>query len=225
MAVVKQSLQVFSGKIGNVVYKRRGNTNYIATLPSKYTKSESLAAQNSRARFKVLGKFSKYLISSPALKEIWNISDFVGIYPYHKILKANSPLLDGTNLSVNNMIAPRTPENPVNAILLSKTELFLTLTDYIFPPKANQFQLNLILVFFSPKNPDIFPLEFAFLTSDVQPGVLNYSFQLPATAVQFISEFEKVIIYTVLSFTKSKKLSWFSNKGTLFLTSEINSDL
>ncbi|MHC1737215.1 MAG: hypothetical protein AB9882_04325 [Ignavibacteriaceae bacterium] len=221
MAVVKQSLQVLSGKIGNVVYKRRGNTNYIATMPSKYTKSESLAAKNARDRFKVLGKFSKYLLSSPVLKEIWKNSGLNGIYSYHKILKANSPLLDGQNLSVNNMIAPKTPENPVKVLSLSQTELLLTLNDYIFPAKATDFQLNIILAFFAPKNERSSPFQFAFVKSDAQPGSLNYTFQLPPTAVNFIAEFERVIIYTALSFTKSKKVSWYCNKGSLFLTSEI----
>ena len=221
MAIVKQSLQVLTGKIGNVVYKRRGNTNYIATKPSKYTKSNSLAAQNARIRFKVLGQFSKYLLTLPVLKKIWDNSGLDGIYAYHKILKANSSLLDGQNLSVNNVIAPKTPENPVKVVSLSQTELLITLNDYVFPEKANQFQLNIILTFLIPKNSETSPLQFAFLQGDVQPGSLSYTFELPPTAVTFISDFEKLIIYSALSFTKSKKISWFSNQGSLFLTSEI----
>jgi len=221
MAVVKQSIQVLSGKIGTVVYKRRGNINYVAAMPVKYKKSESPAALTARDRFKVLGALSKYLISSPRLKEIWNSSELDGIYAYHKILKANSPLLREHTLSVYNMIAPKTPEDPVDSLSLTKTELSLTLTDYVFPSKATAFQLNLILAFLQPKSPQTSSLAFAFLKGDVQPGTLNYTFQLSPTAVKYIDDFEKVIIYTALSFTESKKLSWYSKKGALFLTSEI----
>jgi hypothetical protein len=221
MAVVKQSLQVLSGKLGSVVYKRRGNTNYVATMPTKYTMSGSPAAQNARKSFKTLSAFSKYVISSPRLKDIWNTSNLDGIYAYHKIMRANAPLIREGDPSVYNMIAPKTSEDPVNSVSLSKTELFLTLNNYVFLPHAEAFFLNLIFTFFHPKNPHTPFMEFAFLKGDAKPGSLDYTFQLPETAVKFIDEYEKVITYTALSFIKSKKLCCYSNTAVLFLTSEI----
>ncbi|MDY0081123.1 MAG: hypothetical protein RBR95_11090 [Ignavibacteriaceae bacterium] len=221
MAVVKQSLQVLSGKVGNVVYRRRGKINYMAALPKRYKMSKSPEAQAARKRFKTLSAFSKYVNTFHRLKEIWNDSTLEGLYAYNKIMKANAPHMQVEDLSVYNMIAPKTSEDPIKSLTLSKTELFLSLNNYVFPPEAEDFFLTLILTFYSPVNPGIPFMEFAFVQGNAQPGTLDYKFQLSETAVRFIGEYQKVIAYTALSFTQSKHLSCYSNTAVLFQTSEI----
>lgn len=87
MKISKKYFGELSGKLGDVVFKQRGNTNYIASSPRKYTKPNSVEFENRKSIFKIAAKFSSAVNSIPELKYFWMNSNKNGASAYQKINK------------------------------------------------------------------------------------------------------------------------------------------
>lgn len=115
MAKLKNKfLGEIQGKIGDVVFKQRGSTNYISFKPRKYLQSNSTAREIAKNKFKHAAKFSSAVNSIPELKYFWMNSNKNGASAYQKINKsALKTFSEGHSVNWLKM----TPENGFGVIV------------------------------------------------------------------------------------------------------------
>lgn len=64
-------LNNITGKVGNIIIRRRYGKTIISAVPSCYNKSNSLSSINNRKRFATIANISKALNSVPEFKKLW----------------------------------------------------------------------------------------------------------------------------------------------------------
>lgn len=221
MAIIKSSLFVLSGNIGNYILKRRGKTEYISLKPASYTTSQSPAAVQNRNKFASLTAFCKFVNKSHRLKQIWLSSEVEGSSAYHKLMKTNAPLLKDGLLTPNNQIAPRTLQNPVNGITLTLEDITISLNNEIIPPPQSDYTFDVVLSFIRPKTPETSPVVSFQLFSNVPPDSLEITLSLFPFIKETFPLYEEVIIFSCFSKSMGKKVSWFSHNGKKFTISDL----
>ncbi|MHC1739445.1 MAG: hypothetical protein AB9882_15670 [Ignavibacteriaceae bacterium] len=221
MAIIKSSLFVLSGNIGNYILKRRGKTEYISLKPVSYTTSQTPAAVQNRNKFASLTIFSTFVNKSHRLKQIWLNSDLEGSSPYHKLMKANASNLKDGLLTPLNQIAPRTFENPVNEIALTLENITITLNTEIIPRPQSDYTLDVILSYIRPKAPEKPPVVSFQLFSNVSPDSPILTFSLFPFIKETFPLYEEVIVFTCLSKSMENQISWFSRNGEKFTISDL----
>ena len=221
MAIIKSSLFVLSGNIGNYILKRRGKTEYISLKPVSYTTSQSPAAVQNRSKFASLTLFSKFVNKSHRLKQIWLSSPLEGSSPYHKLMKANASNLKDGLITPLNQIAPRTFENPVSGIALTLEDITITLNTGIIPPPQSDYTLDVILTFIRPKAPETPPVVSFQLSGKVPPDSPDLNFSLFRFIKDAFPLYEEVIAFTCLSRTIEKQVSWLARDGVKFTISDL----
>ena len=88
MAILKENpLGIISGRIGELIFRRRNGKIVVYKRPSPSTKPLSIGSINSRQNFKSLVHFSKYLNSVPLIHDLWIKSTKRS---YLSIMKANA---------------------------------------------------------------------------------------------------------------------------------------
>ena len=74
MARFISSIGQITGKLGGVVFKRRGNKTYISKIPAHIKPSADPVVIQRRKKFAWVGKFTSAVNSSPLLKALWKSS-------------------------------------------------------------------------------------------------------------------------------------------------------
>ena len=99
MARFISSIGQITGKLGGVVFKRRGNKIYVSKAPGHLKPSKDPATKLRRKKFAWVGKFAAVVNSSPLLKSLWYSSSSRSISSFNKIFKqvfSTFPSLDYT---------------------------------------------------------------------------------------------------------------------------------
>ncbi len=131
MARVKKNfLGEVRGKIGDVVYKKRGKTEYAASTPKARTDEVSPAETANRNRMKVAGKFAKAVKDVDVLKKIWEsveIEEYEDSEAINKITGINYKSFSPGKATEENKITPEGFNFPVKSVdcLESKVEVEL----------------------------------------------------------------------------------------------------
>lgn len=76
-----------SGKLGNLVFKKRGNITYISKLPQFRRIPTDQATIDRKKKFAGVGKIATAINSSPLLKALWIPGSTKLLSPYNKIFK------------------------------------------------------------------------------------------------------------------------------------------
>lgn len=87
MARFISSIGQITGKLGGVVFKRRGNKTYISKAPAHIKPTNDPATKLRRKKFAWVGKFAAAVNSSPLLRSLWNSSSSRSISSFNKIFK------------------------------------------------------------------------------------------------------------------------------------------
>ena len=105
--IVKKGKKVFySGKLGPIVLRVKGDLNVIAKAPASYKKSKSKKAVTGRSNFASVVGFARCINRIAEIKEILNNSSLPGTDAYHKLIKGNMLNVESGLLSRNNFITP-----------------------------------------------------------------------------------------------------------------------
>lgn len=84
----KQVLGKLKGSIGDIVFRQRNGTNYVATKPGSFNTPEDPASVDRRERFKLAVRLSSNINSVPYLNSIWSRKTG-GSSPFNFITKTN----------------------------------------------------------------------------------------------------------------------------------------
>ncbi len=95
-----------SGKIGDIVFKKRNGKTYISKAASNYTLSQLPAEINKRNRQRVNGKFAKQIIQNKLLKAVWDKEKAPCSTGYNKINQVNFHLCEPDRPSEKACITP-----------------------------------------------------------------------------------------------------------------------
>lgn len=136
----------FSGKIGDIVFRQVHNKILLCSKPARYNTSNSENAIYTRNRFINLSVFASFLNKIEVVKNCWKESNTAGTTSYKKILRANSPLMEGRNISITNRVLPE--KYAEAAIILSVEKDILTII--IKKRKFNSLRIIVIAVFQKP---------------------------------------------------------------------------
>jgi hypothetical protein len=91
MARVTGFLQGISGKVGDLVYVKRGGKTYVRSRTKKRKKTMSPALIASQERFRIAGKISQKILSISELKHFWERGKSKEVSCYNKIFKKVFP--------------------------------------------------------------------------------------------------------------------------------------
>ena len=87
--IYDQHLGRTRGKVGDVIFKIRGEKSFVGNAPKKYKTTKAEGAIFNRNRFSMLTDFSSAVNNSPELKSLWKDSKCEGNIPFRKIFKKN----------------------------------------------------------------------------------------------------------------------------------------
>ena len=109
MAKVKKNfLGEVRGKVGDVIYRKRGKVEYASSVPKK-RESFSPAEIENQNKMKAAGKFSRVVKDIEVLFKIWDsakIKDYEDSHPVNKITGINYKYVLPGKVTENNKITP-----------------------------------------------------------------------------------------------------------------------
>ena len=99
MARFISSIGQITGKLGGVVFKKRGNKTYISKIPAYIKPTNDPATKQRRKKFAWVGKFTRAVNSSPLLKTLWKSSSSRLVSAYNNIFQSVFGSIDSKDLS------------------------------------------------------------------------------------------------------------------------------
>ncbi len=154
MARVKKNfLGEVHGKIGDVVYKKRGKTEYAASTPKERTDDVSPAETANRNRMKVAGKFAKAVKGIEVLKKIWEsveIEKYKDSDPINKITGINYKSFLPGKATEENKITPEGFNIPVKSVNCLDSKIEVKLNEVLRKKGNEKFVLVLLTWFERP---------------------------------------------------------------------------
>ena len=109
MAKVKKNfLGEVRGKVGDVIYRKRGNMEYVSSVPKKRVSFSDAEIENQN-KMKAAGKFSRVVKDIEVLFKIWDSAKIKGYedsHPVNKITGINYKYVLPGRVTENNKITP-----------------------------------------------------------------------------------------------------------------------
>jgi hypothetical protein len=99
MAKFISSIGQISGKLGGVVFKRRGNKTFITKVPEHIKPVKDPVTLQRRRKFAWVGKFTKAVNSSPILHALWKPQSTRSVSVYNHIFQSVYGNIDIKDLS------------------------------------------------------------------------------------------------------------------------------
>ena len=87
MARIVSPIGFITGKLGDLVFKKRGGINYITKAPRPHKPTKDPVVKERRSKFAWVGKFASAVSSIPILKAIWIPESSRSVSPFNKIFK------------------------------------------------------------------------------------------------------------------------------------------
>lgn len=210
MATLDRSiLGDIKGKVGNIVFRKMNNKTFVSLRPEVYKTSNSPAALYSRNRFINISLFASFLNGIDPIKNCWKESKTPGTIAYKKIIKSNSPLMDGEFISPANRVLPE--KNIENDIVL--TDVTDTLKIEMKKRKFDLLRIILVSVFEKPGKkglPEISCHKMEGVFTDVTS---TYNITKDTIYAGFAKEYERVIIFPVVLLNYKGKTSMMGGKS------------
>ncbi len=138
--VYRKVLGSVSGKVGDVIMRRRNGEQFAYAIPLNFTPSKSEKAVEGRNNFKLAVLLAKTVTADPVLKAIWKNAKIKGTVPYNRVIMYNRPLCSGGSLTLKNIITPPGGSLPISVVAVDKSGLTVTLEKK--PPFENIFFLH-----------------------------------------------------------------------------------
>jgi hypothetical protein len=166
MARIKnQLLGNVSGFIGPVVYKIRGNTQYIAARPNSFIPGTDPASVFRRDQIAYAGKLASKIYSIGIIKKLWSPKAKNQSYIYQKISAVNYHSANCNDLNKIPKLSPTQDFLVTNPSFLFQKKSFLFKSDplgastIINPAKEKFIVPAVVIVLKNPKSPASPPME------------------------------------------------------------------
>jgi len=126
MARFISSIGQITGKLGGVVFKRRGNKTYVSKAPGHLKPTNDPATKQRRKKFAWVGKFTKAVNASPLLNALWKPSSSKSVSVFNKIFKEVFNSTDSHDLSGTPVFTPCAPfALKSKSVLFGKSSIFV----------------------------------------------------------------------------------------------------
>ena len=127
MAKFISSIGQISGKLGGVVFKRRGNKTFITKVPVHIKPAKDPATLQRRKKFAWVGKFTKAVNSSPILHSLWKPLSTRSVSVYNNIFQSVFGSIDIKDLSGIPIFIPYfSPFSLINkSVTFGKSSIFV----------------------------------------------------------------------------------------------------
>lgn len=210
--VVDKFTGSFSGKLGDVVFRRYKNGSvFVARQKSVKTVSYSEKCINTRNNFKVAVGFAKVANKLPDIHTVWKNSRYEGRSPYTKILKSNIAFVNKNLLpGKSTKLTPGGFGIDMELLSISNEKICLNLSLPEFSKHVLnlKLKLNIVLALYNPVKSDI-EMNFTFIadSTDIVFTDLNnfHAFELIFGSMNndAISEYKNTVIFFALTNTES----------------------
>ncbi|MDX1700514.1 MAG: hypothetical protein R3250_07855 [Melioribacteraceae bacterium] len=171
MARVKGNvLGNLSGKLGNLSARTRNGETTLSARPSSFNASQDPEVVANRQKFAVTANFSKYVLSIPTLKDIWEITKANNLSVSNAIFKANYPYSSADRPTDDNILTPDGFTLPVTSaeIDAGNVAVVLSAMNTATIIEANEVDVSFasIIVLYNPISPEDAPFKIIKLFQD-----------------------------------------------------------
>ena len=215
MAEKKPSiLGEFSGRIGNIVIKKRNGKTYASKAASKYTISQLPHEIDKRNIQTVNGKFASVINSSRLLKSIWYKEKAPCVNAYNKINKVNYHLCAPDHPTEKAQITPGGFKLEVNEINIKPDKLEITLRPIKLQQDETQITYIMILSLWNPRAKRTAPFEFLIPEDYAAEGTL-LTFRLNKAGAALAKKYKNKTIFLAAVTLNNKKdiIRWSETLG------------
>jgi len=204
-----------SGKLGNLAARTVYGQTIMSARPSSFNVSYSDAVVEVRQKFAVTGSFSKAVLDSQNLKEIWDKVRIQGISTFNTIFKSNYPFSTSLHPTISNIITPDGFTSPVASCSIVGQNLTVQLNPLIsvntFSAEELNISLSALVVLHTPISVDDPEFRIFNLEKDVELFNFQsaYTAELPLSTVQsaLIGKYSNSIFYvTCITRTVANKI-------------------
>jgi len=146
------------GKLGNLAARTIYGQTIISARPSSYNVNYSNEAVAARQKFAVTGAFSKAVLNSQNLREIWDKVRIQGLSTFNTIFKANYPFTSQSLPTLSNIITPNGFNSPVTSCSISGENIAVVLNPLSninsFSPEEKSLTITLLAMLHTPTSND-----------------------------------------------------------------------
>ena len=104
--LTKAVLGRVSGRLGDITFRQRNGSNYLATSPSSFATPMDTASVTRRDRFAFSCKLAANIISIPYLKLLWGAEVVDGISAYNTIIQTNYKFVSADSITDLTYLSP-----------------------------------------------------------------------------------------------------------------------
>jgi hypothetical protein len=209
--LINQVMGDHTGKVGNLIYRRRNGKIVVYKVPEKIKKSESQASKDIRKKLKPMSQFASEVCSFPELKLIWESDTrYKAVAPYHKVEQANKNLVTPDRPTINCRIVPDFGfKLNVNSVEANKEKVSIVVTvekelvDYYKQLKG--FIVIILLCFYDPLKKEEKYFDFQRIRLNLTEWEVDKPvevlFDFSEKEGEIFSKYKKTILYyTLLAF-------------------------
>lgn len=200
--VNEQLLGRISGKLGNLVYRKIGDTTFVSTRPEKYNYSTSEKAVKARKGFSNLVAFAVFVNSIPILNKIWGLREVKGKRAYNKIISHNKSNFNSDSVNKNFRIVPKSNSNIISfykSSFISDPSSILTFSIQIDPDFLSNSNVDLtcfiVLVIYN-KESDKFMSQVNELILSENKNVFDFSISIDHNIIKKIDGINNFVIFS-----------------------------
>ncbi len=199
-----------SGRIENVIYRRRYGKTIAYSRPKNQKFSKSRKAVGARNDFAAAVTLAKSVNDVPKLKEVWRSAKVPGTSAYHRLIKNNAKSVSNGFLTTSNKITPEgLPLRLISAEIENKI-LYLSLEcpespDLTFPA------MIYVHLYFGKASGTMIPL-FKEIPEPKPDGIYNLELSLEGSTKKLLSKDPAPVVYAALAggTAYKKKVYWTS---------------
>ncbi|MCS7052885.1 MAG: hypothetical protein NZM09_04035 [Ignavibacterium sp.] len=210
------------GKLGDVVFRQRGKTNYITQQPRKYNRSRDPEHQNRINTFRLAIKLASAVNSISDLKEIWDDKSYIGSSTYNHLVSVLYPNLRSVDsYSLVRITPERSFSIKVKQIVISETQLDLNIEPLrgnsgINPDLENKARIVGVIWLYDPISSNNPKDEFTKFVSDYVDLDINnnivFNLSFSSSTTELLKLYNQCRIYSsLITFTSEFSLVSFSN--------------
>ncbi len=199
--VEKNFLGEVRGKIGDVVYRKRGKKIIAASAPKKRTKKFSPAEIANQKKMRVAGKFAGAVKGIEVLKKIWEaveIEKYEDSYPVNKISGVNYDFFLPGKATDENIITPEGFNFPVKRVECLDSQIELKLNELPQKKGNEKFVFVLLAWFEKPRLRKYGSYANECIVKEAKSNVKKIIFELDEIVKMKESRYREKIIYLAL---------------------------
>ena len=197
-----------SGKIGDVVYKKRNGKTYISKAAETFNPSQLPHEIDKRNKQKVNGKFASIINQNILLHDIWEKEKFPCTNAYNKINKVNYHLCSPAGPAANAQITPGGFKLAADEINIHPDKIEISLRPVKLQKDETIIKFIIILSLTTPKRRSKKTNDFEFLMMEnYEAGKTRLTFTFSKEEAAPVKKYKnKTIFLAAVTMDKENKI-------------------